>query len=55
MISKIVNLALVIIFAVLVLLFAYKEIGKTETVTAVIDESSNNHKNVLNKEDSSNI
>jgi protein-disulfide isomerase len=50
MISKIVNLALVIIFAVLVLLFAYKEIGKTETVTAVIDESSNNHKNVLNKE-----
>lgn len=51
MISKIVNLALVIIFAVLVLLFAYKEIGKTETVTAVIDESGSNHTNGLSKKD----
>lgn len=50
MISKIVNLALVITFAVLVLLFAYKEIGKTETVTAVIDESSSNHPNALTKD-----
>ncbi|MCP5369794.1 MAG: thioredoxin domain-containing protein [Rickettsiaceae bacterium] len=50
MISKIVNLTLVIIFAVLVLLFAYKEIGKTETVTAVIDDSTSQKHDSLSKE-----